>query len=294
MAAGGSISSAGHLSLSGDGDSFHTAIGSQEDTVEHTPYSFLGGDLLSESWASMDSNSPSSLQKLALYTTSPYVSGTTLLAFRSAVLVILLIAGYVFGWGLDVSWTDGNPPPVFLTNWGLTMTTAYFFCTSCLTVLFFARRKGGFATTSSWLGIGPSRRLRAVLSFVQVAFEISLTLEPLIAVGFWSLVYPSALACSFPSCYTVHVGGALFIAIDASLNQLRLHPRRNLSFVLGYSALWLVTQIIWVYTGHDPDYDVFTLRDRMSIVLAICGFIVQALIYFALCWLLNKKPRPQF
>jgi len=262
-------------------------------TPEHSVYQFLSEDLLSESWHSMDSHSLSSLQQLALYASSWRVSTAVLLAFRATTLTLLLGSGFGVGWTVDASWHHGNPPPVYLTNWGLVSVTCYFMCATCLSVLFLFRRKHGFTTASSWLGIGPSRRLGFVLTGAQIVFEICLILEPLVAVGFWALIYPSAQSCAFPSCYTVHVAAALCVAVDATLNHLQLQLQ-NLVFVLGYTALWLVTQIAWVYTGHDPDYNVLTLRDSQSIYLCVGGFLGQGLLYFTLRWLLAKKPRPPF
>ena len=106
------------------------------------------------------------------------------------------------------------------------------------------------------------------------------TLEPFIVIGFWALVYPDEHDCPFPSCYTVHGAGCACVLAELALNRVPVR-RAHLPFVLSFVVLWVVSQVAWVFTGHEPDYTVFTLRSWGSLVTAVGGFITLTLLFLA-------------
>ena len=62
----------------------------------------------------------------------------------------------------------------------------------------------------------------------------------------------------------------------------------RLCYPLGYTALWLASQFSWVYTDHQPDYEVLTLKDPKSIVVASGGIALLILMFFFLHCVLDK------
>lgn len=236
----------------------------------------------------LDRDAISAPQRLALLGSSPRLSLATLTFFRCLTLAWLLAAGIGVGWTMDATWLHGNPPPVFLTEWGFIALCTYFACAVFASLALRMRRKNLGASTSALLGLGPTRRLAVFLFVSQVAFEVALTIEPLIVLGFWLLVFPRDHDCAFPSCFTVHGIGALCLIMDASVNYLTFHWR-HLTYVLLYTSVWLLSQLWWVYSGHEPDYEVLTMRDMQSLYLILIGFVAQAAFFTALKRALDFK-----
>ena len=95
------------------------------------------------------------------------------LAFRCAALCWLMGAGFALDW---FPWSMRRPPVVFLTNWGFFVSAVHFML-SCGGLL------GALVAKDAALAYP---RLRSLATNV---FAVAIVVEPLIVVGFWTLVY---------------------------------------------------------------------------------------------------------
>lgn len=220
-------------------------------------------------------------------TQSTKIPQTRLLLFRALAFGWCFSCGFVYGWFWQSDWHKGkdhNPPPVFLTEWGFVATLVFQF--SALT-----------ATLVEWLThdnemlvvVGGQRsccrKMDALFAWwLQVAilaFHLAVTIEPLIVVGFWTLVYPTTGGCEFPSCVTVHGIGCVLLLVDGVLNEIRILPRLCPAAV-GYILLWELSQLWWVRTGHEQDYDVLSMDGWVSVLLCAGGLGTACLNFFLL------------
>lgn len=104
-------------------------------------------------------------------------------------------------------------------------------------------------------------------ALVFYLFSLALTIQPFIVVGFWGLVFPYDQSCDY-RCGTVHGAGFGLIYVELFLNKIVPSPDL-LPLVIGYPALWVVTQVAWIYTDHKPDYEVLPMDNWMSLVLTL-------------------------
>ena len=193
--------------------------------------------------------------------TSATLPPRAFLAVRVFALGWLLGCGFALDW---FPWSMRRPPVVFLTNWGFFVSTVHFLL-SCV-------------------GLGAALRRTKdeesyprVRSLARAVFATAIVVEPLIVLGFWTLVYSEEGAiCSF-SCLTMHGLCFCLLCVDAALNRLTIDFKPHYFVSLGYAALWTVSQIAWVYTGHAPDYQMVTFRDaRTAIVVPGCAVVLSA------------------
>mmetsp|Transcript_93686 Transcript_93686/g.268114 ORF Transcript_93686/g.268114 Transcript_93686/m.268114 type:complete len:223 (-) Transcript_93686:57-725(-) len=182
--------------------------------------------------------------------------------------------------------TDPLSPPaapvVYLTEWTFVAACTYMGLASfaSLTLLLDERDRvtntnsleGAFNHAAQFSEVQLASGEGWYLWATNVAFHIAVVLEPCIVIGFWALVYPEDNECSFPNCYTVHGIGAVLVVVDGLVNSLELKVKL-IHWPLGYAAAWLLSQFLWVYTDHAPDYTVLTLRDVGSAYVAVGGFI---------------------
>ena len=200
--------------------------------------------------------------------TSPALAPAALLAWRGLAFAWCLGAGIVDGWFFAKGDAfSANPPVVFLTEWGFVAATGYFALATAASACVAASAAAADAERR-WVSVG------------QYLFVLSATLEPFIVIGFWALVWPDDRSCPFPSCYTVHGAGCACVLAELALNRVPVR-RAHLPFVLSFVVLWVVSQVAWVFTGHEPDYTVFTLRSWGSLVTAVGGFITLTLLFLA-------------
>ena len=198
--------------------------------------------------------------------TSPALAPAALLAWRGLAFAWCLGAGIVDGWFFAKGDAfSANPPVVFLTEWGFVAATGYFALATAASACVAASAAAADAERR-WVSVG------------QYLFVLAATLEPFIVIGFWALVYPDEHDCPFPSCYTVHGAGCACVLAELALNQLPVR-RAHLPFVLTFVVAWVVSQVAWVFTGHEADYDVFTLRSWGSLAYGVGGLIVLTLLF---------------
>ena len=186
-------------------------------------------------------------------------------AFRVVALTWNAVCGFIIGWFIGRSDSfSSNPPPVFLTEWGF--IAAFVFCISA-TATSLLHLAGCYEAPSLRL---PTEKDRAdtprhtlstgsmlVAQTARVSFHIAIVLEPLIVIGFWSMVYPYmdddeayptfSSKCKFPSCWTVHLISCLLLFMDAAQSQMQLETKL-LPVVILYPTLWTLSQVWWVFT----------------------------------------------
>jgi len=155
---------------------------------------------------------------------------------------------------------------LFLTNWGFTVCIGYFGCATCCSFLklFTRRRRLGFAFYLA----------------VCTLFEVGLLLEGSITVLYWSLIYPGENLCGM-TCLSAHAVSTSCITLDYMFNRHYLEAR-HLRRVLVVCAVWLTTQLAWVYTGHTGVYKVLTLRDSMSIIVVLGANFTLTVVFYVL------------
>jgi len=228
---------------------------------------------------------------------SPLVPLRCFAGFR-VIAFLWMVSVIVYDW-TQHDWTL-DPPLVFLTEWGFVAACSYMGLATVSSVALLADKmadvKGSQMEECLGSGQATEEETGSVISgeeeggfmwVTSVTFHIALVLEPCIVIGYWTLVYPVKATCDFPVCITVHCIGAVVVLLDAGLNQLPLLLPR-LCYPLGYTALWLASQFAWVYTDHQPDYEVLTLKDPKSILVAGGGIVLLILMFFFLRCLLDK------
>ena len=102
-------------------------------------------------------------------------------------------------------------------------------------------------------------------------FSLAVTIQPFIVVGFWGLVFPYSKECDY-RCGTVHGAGFVLIYVELLLTKI-VPAAPLLPLVIGYPALWTVTQVAWIYTDHKPDYEVLPMDNWMSLVLTLGSMV---------------------
>ncbi|GMI29529.1 hypothetical protein TeGR_g248 [Tetraparma gracilis] len=118
-------------------------------------------------------------------------------------------------------------------------------------------------------------------------FALAAAVQPFIVVGFWGLVFPFDQQCDY-RCATVHGLGFGLTYLDLLLNKLTISPKL-LKLVILFPFTWLLTQVLWIYSGYHPDYQVLPMDNWMSLVLSIgCMFMFCGNFYGAR-WLCNKR-----
>ena len=254
-----------------------TCCGCLQSTFEETsaPPTFYSSHLLSRGW---------------------------LLTYRLTVFSYLLLIA-VFDWtgtgfgdgvGWDAIWnsspsrhaddyTKSNIPPVYLTYWGFLATLCYFTAALVQSIKGYKKRpENGRKPPHE-----PQKYHFAPLSIISAGnfqvpsfgdhltaylFALSCAIQPFIVVGFWGLVFPFSLECDY-KCATVHGGAFVFTYIDLLLNKITI-SKKLMPLVIAFPTIWLLTQIWWIYTDHQPDYEVLPMDNWLSLGLSIgCLFL---------------------
>eukprot|EP00520_Triparma_pacifica_P004857 CAMPEP_0118634464 /NCGR_PEP_ID=MMETSP0785-20121206/1559_1 /TAXON_ID=91992 /ORGANISM="Bolidomonas pacifica, Strain CCMP 1866" /LENGTH=277 /DNA_ID=CAMNT_0006525437 /DNA_START=285 /DNA_END=1114 /DNA_ORIENTATION=+ len=238
----------------------------------------------------------------ANFYTSHVISQGWLLAFRAVIFVYFFIVGFLMEWGLgpegwSYTWNttpsrfadddvDGtNIPPAYLTNWGFCSVLAYFGAAMICSATNYKRRGGTNSPNpptspdspqktspfSITLSSPPPPRPSTFHALTFYFFCLAVTIQPFIVVGYWALVFPYSLTCDY-RCGTVHGAGFVLIYVELLLTKL-VPDVKLLPIVIGYPAFWTVTQIIWIYTDHKPDYEVLPMDDWLSLVLTLGSLV---------------------
>mmetsp|Transcript_34511 Transcript_34511/g.45616 ORF Transcript_34511/g.45616 Transcript_34511/m.45616 type:complete len:292 (-) Transcript_34511:543-1418(-) len=195
--------------------------------------------------------------------TSAAVPTWFLFLFRMTAFTFCFIQLMVWYW--TAPWSV-QPPVLFLTNWGFVVCISYFWCSTCCSYM---------KIFTKW------RKLSFWFYFtVCTLFELGVVLEVSITLLYWSLIFPSDYTCGVV-CISAHAVSTTCIIIDYLFNRhyLEAHHLRRVMIVV---TIWLVTQLIWVYTGHVGVYPVLTLRDSLSIIVVMGGFFTQTVAFYAL------------
>ena len=243
------------------------------------------------------------------FVTSEVVSSDLLLCWRVVTATYMFVVGFLFEWGaypyddFKEIWsapprdaTDDdipNMPPAYLTNWGFLTVLVYFVLASYWSVL--DRRR----LRSSALASHPSKVSSSVVSshlpvsalhcFTWYLFVLAATLQPFVVVGYWGLVYPSSLECDF-RCATVHVLACVAIWIELLVSNLTVDADL-LPLVILYPLLWTLSQIIWIYSGHKPDYEVLPMDDWFSIGVSAGAMVFVGSTFFLVRYVARRRDR---
>ena len=118
-------------------------------------------------------------------------------------------------------------------------------------------------------------------------FNLAMTLQPFIVVGFWGLVFPYSKECDY-QCGTVHGAACACMYIELIISKLKLDVK-ILPLVILYPSLWVVSQIIWIFTDHRPDYKVLPMDNISSYVLTAGSLVFFVGTFFFAKWVANKR-----
>jgi hypothetical protein len=113
--------------------------------------------------------------------------------------------------------------------------------------------------------------------FFQFLYQVAITLQPFVVVGYWGLVFPDQGTTSFNS---VIRHGIAAIAIYAEL-LLGERPWKNelMKYVLLVPITWVVIQFYWVVCMKEEQaYEVLAMDDLKSLILTIfaLGFFIAS------------------
>lgn len=104
-------------------------------------------------------------------------------------------------------------------------------------------------------------------AFTWYVFALAAVMQPPIVIGFWALVYPFSRICDY-RCGTVHGAGFVLTYIELIISKLPI-TNRLLPLILAYPITWTISQVIWIYTGHKPDYTVLPMDNWASLFLTV-------------------------
>jgi hypothetical protein len=157
---------------------------------------------------------------------SPVVSATTLLAYRS---VVSLYAWFVIAYDMKFGFVEYK----YYTVWNYTLLATYFTCG----VVHSVRKTTG-------------NKVSAFSRFTLVIFEIEICLVLLVDTVAWSLLYP-VVGPSFINFTSVnmHAINFFFVAIEFALNSLEINPRHVIFVITWVSAYSICAILYFIATG---------------------------------------------
>jgi hypothetical protein len=64
---------------------------------------------------------------------------------------------------------------------------------------------------------------------------------------------------------------------------------KMLPLVLVIPLAWIISQLIWIYSDHKPDYSVLPMDNWFSLALSIGTFVFMVITFYIMKWVTNKK-----
>jgi len=125
-------------------------------------------------------------------------------------------------------------------------------------------------------------------SIVDISHAVSLVNEALITILFWSVIFPAEQMFCGIICVSVHTVSTALLLLDFALSCMPF-TMRHLPWTLGFPTTWLLVQVLWVFSGHSPCYEVLSLKDLGSLYLIMGAMLLVCILHFVFSRLVSWR-----
>ncbi|CAG9318538.1 unnamed protein product [Blepharisma stoltei] len=159
---------------------------------------------------------------------------------------------------------------LFLTDWGVLLTTTYFLI-SLLSYKYFS-----------------------IHSWAHLYLELVFPIESTIFIVYWTYVYPLR-EIKVPLIYnlTVHAACPIFMLIEVYLNKVYFIRKHWIFAIVFVSAYSLLINMPWTLTHERPLYPLITYKNIWTYLVMVYEFIVLWSSFELLRWLKQKPKEKQ-